>query len=206
MRKLLVGLAVVLFATMLSAPSRADEVQYTLSGVFGAGVSDAPLSGANGSYSMTFSVPQTPTPDYYDAAAGDFAIFSVPVNYSFQCDGCSTPVSFVGSLMDVDFATTAVGGMLSVELMTEDGHDYYWEFWGEQLFSGTVDQPTLFQCGPFNLLDSGRFELDDAPFAPVGNATLTTQTVSTPEPGSLTLLIAALASAGLLVWVKAQRA
>lgn len=199
----LVGLfAVLLVAAALSAPLRADDIQYSLNGTFGSGTTAAPLSGPNGSYSMTFSLTQNPTPDYYDAAAGDFAVFNVPVNYSFLCDGCATPVTFTGTLNDVDFATTATGGMLVAELVTGD-HDYYWEFWGEQLFTGTVDLPTLVQCGPYNLLDSGRFELDDTPFAQVANTTLT---VSTPEPSTFALLFAALASLALMTWIKAQRA
>jgi len=185
----------------LGAPAKADELQYSLNGTFGADTTAAPLSGPNGSYSMSFSLPANPTPDYYDVAAGDFALFNVPVSYSFLCDGCSAPVTFTGFLDDVDFATTATGGMLVAELVTND-HDYYWEFWGEQLFIGTVDQPTLVQCGPFNLLDNGRFELDDTPFAQVGNATLA---VSTPEPSTFALLCAALASLALIAWIKTSR-
>jgi hypothetical protein len=207
MRKSGLAVAVLFLMATFCSSSKADEVQYSLSGVFGSSVNDAPLSGPNGAYSMAFSLAQTPTPDYFDASTGNFAVYSVPVSYTFQCDGCAAPVQFTGFLDDVDFATTAIGGMLAVELVTDDGHDYYWEFWGDQLFSGTVDQPTLLQCGPYNLLDSGRFELDDAPFVQVGNATLTAQTtVSTPEPSSVTLLLVALASIGLIAWIKTQRA
>ncbi|MBS1842437.1 MAG: hypothetical protein JSS69_08215 [Acidobacteria bacterium] len=191
----------LLLIAALSAPVRADEVQYSLNGTFGSGTNAAPLSGPNGSYSMTFSLPQNPTPDYFDATAGDFAVFNVPVSYSFLCDGCFTPVTFTGTLDDVDFATAALGGMFVAELVT-GGHYYYWQFSGDQLFTGTVDHPTLVPGGPFNLPDNGWFGLDDAPFVSAGNATLT---VSTPEPSTFALLCAALASLALFAWIKTPR-
>jgi hypothetical protein len=204
MRKLCLAFVALLATALFCPSSKADNVQYNISGVFGSGASVAPLSGPNGSFAMSFSLPQMPTPDFVDTSAGDFAIFSVPIKYSFQCDSCSTPVLFSGLLDNVDFV---IGGLSSVELVTADGHDYFWEFAGGQLFSGTLNQPVLFADGTVNLISSGQFELDNDPFVPIGNATLTAMgpAVSTPEPGSLTLLIAAFASFGLLVWFKTQR-
>lgn len=208
MKKLCLAFAALLVTSLFCPSSKADSLQYNLSGVFGSGASVAPLSGPSGSFAMSFSLPQTPTPDYVDTGAGDFAIFSVPVHYSFQCGGCSTPVLFSGLLEDVDFAIGGIGTILTVEFVTGDGHDYYWEFDSAPLFSGTLNQPVLIAGGSLNLTSGGQFELDDDPFVPIGNAKLTATgpRVSTPEPGSLTLLIAAFASFGLIVWFKTQRA
>jgi hypothetical protein len=203
----LVGLfALVMVFTALSAPLRADEIQYGLSGTFGADTNAAPLSGPNGSYSMSFSLPQNPTPDYVSSDGSNFAINLVPVSYSFLCDGCSTPVTYDGTLLGVDFATTAAGGMFVAELLTID-HDYFWQFSGEQLFTGTVDNPTLIPGGPFDLTGQGMFELDDTPFVELGKTTLTVSApVATPEPSTFALLCAALASLALMAWIKTQRA
>jgi len=201
MKKLCLAFVALLAVTLFCPSSKADSVLYSLSGVFGADASNAPLSGPDGSFEMLFSLPQMPTPDYTDAGGGDFAVFSVPFLYFFKCDGCSTPVLFSGSLDDVVFGDPSLN--LVVEFVT-GGHDYYWQFTGTQLFTGTLDHPSLIAGGEVNLVNGGQFELDDDPFVPVGNATLTAQTVSTPEPSSLALLIAAFASLGLLVWFKAK--
>jgi hypothetical protein len=208
MRKLCFYLMVVLAVTLFSSPSKADEVQYNLSGVFGPDTVGAPLSGANGSFAMSFSLPQMPAPVLPDSGAGDFTIFSVPFQYSFTCDGCATAVSFSGMLEDVVFGVPSPN--LVVEFVTTGptGHDYYWQFDGPQLFSGTLDNPFLISGGPDNLATGAQFDLDANPFVDVGNAKITAMgpSVSTPEPSSLTLLIAALVSVGLIAWFKTQRA
>jgi hypothetical protein len=124
MRKLCLVLLGLMVAMLFGTTAKADDVHYTLTGVFGPATGGAPFSGANGSFTMSFNLPQMPTPDYLDADVGDFAIFSVPVSYSFLCDGCSTPVSFGGPLDDVVFGTTATGGMMAVEFSTVDDLDY----------------------------------------------------------------------------------
>ena len=207
MRKLCFSIVAVLVVTLFSSPSKADEVQYNLSGVFGPNTAaDAPLSGPNGSFAMSFSLPQMPTPDQTPPGGGDFLIFSVPFNYSFQCDGCLTPVLFSGVLDDVVFGIPGLGSTLVVEFVTTDNNDYYWQFSGPQLFSGTLDHPSLISGGTLNLVNDGQFDLNSNPFEPVGNATLTAQTVATPEPRTLTLLIAALAFLAAFAFIKTQRA
>jgi hypothetical protein len=205
MRKLCLAFVALLTTTLFCPSSKADSVQYSLSGVFGSDTSTAPLSGPNGSFAMSFSLPQMPTPDNSDPI-GDFTILSVPFHYSFKCDGCSTAVLFSGMLDDVVFGVPSPN--LVVEFVTTDGHDYYWQFAGPQLFSGTLDHPFLLSGGPLNLTTSAQFDLDDDPFVDVGNAKLTAMgpRVSTPEPSSLTLLLAALASVGLIAWFKTHRA
>ena len=202
----LVGLfALLMVFTALSAPIRADEIQYGLNGTFGADTLAAPLSGPNGSYSMSFSLPQNPTPDYVNDG-NNFEIDLVPVSYSFLCDGCSTPVTFDDSLLFVDFATTAAGGMFVADLLTPD-NEYFWLFSGEQLFTGAVDNPTLVPGGPFDLTGHGIFELDGNEFVELGKTTLTVSApVATPEPSTFALLCAALASLALMAWIKTQRA
>jgi hypothetical protein len=199
------GLAVLICAS--GAPVFADsvQVQYTLTGTFSSSVGSAPLSGPNGAYSMNFTLPQMPTPDYFDTGAGDFAIANVPITYSFQCDGCSSATNFTGLVEDVDFAASSVGGMLAIELVT-GGHDYFWQLSGAQLFTGSVDAPTLIGCGPCDLVNGGEFELDSNDFVDVGSATLTAQEVATPEPSTLALLLTAAGTFGLLALVKWQRA
>ncbi len=205
MGRLGVFLGLLLLVSLIASPAFADSVQYTITGTFGPAVDSAPLSGPNGTYSMSFTLPQTPAPDYFDVDAGDFALNNVPINYSFQCDGCATATTFAETAEVVDFATTNSGGMLVIEFLT-GGHDYYWQFVGDQLFSGTVEQPTLEACGPFNLANSGVFELDNGEFANVGNATISAQLVSTPEPSSIGLLLAALGALGLVAYIRAWRA
>jgi hypothetical protein len=150
----------------------------------------APLSGPDGFYTIGFSLPQQPTPDYFDTTAGDFAIYNVSIAYSYQCAGCSSPTIFSTSDGIVDFADSSLGGMLAVDLMA-GGHDYFWQFSGDQIFGGSVDQPTLDAYGPLWLANCGGFELDAGDFVDVGDATITAQVVQTPEPSTFALLLAA---------------
>src|SRR5262249_26866079 len=193
MYRLGIAFAVVLLFALTVSPTFADSVvQYTISGTFGSGAPSAPLSGPDGAYTIAFSLPQHPSPDYFDSTAGDFAVYNVPIDYSFQCASCSSPTLFSGSDGIVDFADSTLGGMLAVDLMA-GGHDYFWQFAGDQIFSGSVDQPTLEAYGPTWLADCGSFELDAGDFVDAGNMTITAQVVSTPEPSTLALLIAAAA-------------
>lgn len=197
---------VLLFLLCASAaPVVADsvQVQYTVTGTFSSTVGSAPLSGPDGTYSINFTLPQMPTPGYVDATAGDFAIVNVPISYSFQCQGCSSATSFSGLAEDVDFAGPSLGGMFVVEFLT-GGHDYYFQFAGDTLFSGPVDQPILLPGGPFDLTNAGLFGLDDNEFVDLGSATV--QGVATPEPSTLALLLTAATALGLLLVIKVQRA
>jgi len=200
-----VCLGLLLLICASAAPVFADsvQVQYTVTGAFSSSVGSAPLSGPDGTYSMNFTLPQMPTPDFSDAAAGDFAIMNVPISYSFQCQGCSSTTSFSGLAEDVDFAGPSLGGMFVVEFLT-GGHDYYFQFTGDTLFSGSVDQPTLLPGGPFDLTNAGLFGLDNNEFVDLGSATV--QGVPTPEPSTLGLLLTAAAMLGLFALLKLQRA
>ncbi len=203
--KIFLGISVLICISCAPAFADSVQVQYALTGTFGASVGSAPLSGPNGIYSMSFTLPQMPSPDYSDASAGDFAVANVPITYSFQCDGCSTATNFAGSVENVDFATSAADGMLGIDLVT-GGHEYYWEFSGAQLFTGSVDAPNLIDCAPYNLVGSGQFELDTNDFVDAGGATLTAQIVETPEPSTLALLLAAASAFGLITLFKITRA
>jgi PEP-CTERM motif len=197
----------LLLTSLIVSPAFADSVQYTITGTFGPTADAAPLSGPNGTYSIAFSLPQTPTPDYFDSTAGDFALNNVPINYSFHCDGCATATPFTGTADVVDFGMANSGSTLIVEFLTSGpDHSYYWQFAGDQLFSGTVEQPTLEDGGSLNLATGGIFELDSGDFINVGNATISAQVVSTPEPSSLALLLAALGALGLLAYFRVSRA
>jgi len=201
--KICIGILILLCASGVPAFADSVQVQYTVTGTFSSSVGSAPLSGPDGTYSMSFALPQNPTPDFADSTAGDFAIFNVPISYSFQCDGCSATTSFNGPALDVDFAGPSLGGMFVVEFLT-GGHDYYFQFAGDTLFSGPVDQPTLLPGGPFTLTNAGLFGLDDNDFVDLGSATV--EGVATPEPSTLALMLAALATFGVLAFVRAQRA
>ena len=207
MSRIKIFLGIIVLVCVSCAPAFADSVQlqYALTGTFGASVGSAPLSGPNGTYSMSFTLPQMPTPDYSDASAGDFAVANVPITYSFQCDGCSAATNFAGNAVDVDFATSSAGGMFAIELLT-GGHDFFWQFSGAQLFTGPVDAPILLDGGPYNLDGSGQFELDTNDFVDVGAATLTAQIVETPEPSTLALLLAAASAFGFIALFKIKRA
>src|SRR5579871_2419217 len=124
MRRILLGLGFLALACVASSPVFADsvQIQYTVNGAFSADVNSAPLSGANGTYSMSFSLPQDPSPDFFDTTAGDFAISNVPISYSFQCQSCSSATTFSGTALDVDFAGPSLGGMFVVELLRSEEH------------------------------------------------------------------------------------
>jgi hypothetical protein len=201
--KVCLGLLFVVFASASPVFADSVQVQYTVTGTFSSSVGSAPLSGADGTYSMNFALPQMPTPDYVDTTAGDFAIMNVPISYSFQCQGCSSATNFSGTAEDVDFAGPSLGGMFVVEFLT-GGHDYYFQFAGDTLFTGSVDQPTLLPGGPFNLTNAELFGLDDNEFVDLGSATV--QGVATPEPSTLALLLTAAATLGLFALFKLQRA
>ena len=205
MRRLNVFLGLLVLAGLVASPAFADSVQYTITGTFGPTVGSAPLAGPNGDFSIAFSLPQTPTPDFFDSTAGDFALNNVPFDYSFQCDGCSTATPFSGTADLVDFGMANSGATLIVEFLT-GGHDYYWQFAGDQLFTGTVEQPTLEANGSFNLANSGVFELDSEDFTDVVNPTITAQAVSTPEPSAFALLLAAIGALGFVALIKVSRA
>lgn len=205
MRRLGLSSGLLLLTSLIASPAFADSVQYTITGTFGPTADAAPLSGPNGTFSIAFSLPQTPTPDYFDSSAGDFALNNVPIDYSFQCEGCSGATPFSGTADLVDFGMAGSGSTLIVEFLT-GGPDYYWQFAGDQLFSGTVEQPTLEGNGSLNLASGGVFELDGGDFSNVGNATITAQTVSTPEPSAFVSLLAALGALGLVALIKAARA
>jgi len=154
---------------------------------------------------MSFSLPQNPTPDYFDTVAGDFAISNVPIDYSFTCQGCGSATSFSGSALDVDFAGPSLGGMFVVELLT-GGHDYFFQFSGPVMFSGSVSDPTLLAGGPFDLANAGFFELDDNAFVDLGSATVEAEVekVATPEPSTFALLLTAMAALGALAMLKSR--
>lgn len=202
MRHFVVSLGIVLLAaSVFSAPSLADSVSYTVKGTFSSATGSAPLAGPDGSYSISFSLPQNPTPDFFDTTAGDFAVFAVPISYSFLCNSCTTAATFGGLADNVDFASASLGGLFSVEFLT-GGHDYFFSFSGPQLFSGSVSEPTLLSING-DLTGSGVFGLDSNPFVDLGS---TTVTVTTPEPSTFALMLAALASLGLLACVKGRHA
>ncbi|HWZ96941.1 MAG TPA: PEP-CTERM sorting domain-containing protein [Candidatus Dormibacteraeota bacterium] len=203
MRYLIFALGLILLVCAVNSPALADSVQYTVNGTFSPDVNAAPLSGANGNYSISFSIAQNPVPDFFDASAGDFAIANLPISYSFQCAGCSSAVSFNGLAEDIDFAGPGLGGMFALEFLV-GGHDYFLQFSGDTLFTGSVDQPTLTAGGPFDLTNAGMFELDSNDFVSLGSATV--NAVATPEPSTLTLMLGALASLGLIALVKTKRA
>jgi hypothetical protein len=54
--------------------------------------------------------------------------------------------------------------------------------------------------------NGGIFELDAGDFTDLGNATVSAQLVSTPEPSSLALLLTAMEALGLLAYLRALQA
>ena len=115
---------------------------------------------------FTWELPTNPviTPD--NASSGNYFTLT---DLSFSENG----VSMVGT-MDFYNASTMLGGF---DLW--DGHGFYTNADGPQLYSGPENAPTLL-TGDFSLLDFGNG--DSATF---GNVL---QTTSMPEPSSLSLL------------------
>jgi PEP-CTERM motif len=201
MRYFVVSLGIVLLAAgLFVSPSQADPISYTVTGAFGPSTGSAPLAGPDGSFSISFSIAQNPTPDSFDTSAGDFGFFGVPITYSFQCSTCSTPTILNTTEDDIFFAA-ATAGMFVLEFL-DDGHFYFFDLRGDQLFTGSVEHPTMLSITG-DLQARGRFQLDDNDFVDLGTPQVT---VSTPEPSTLAFMLAALASLGLIAFVKTQRA
>ena len=207
MRRIVFCLGLLVLVCFVASPVFADSVlvQYSVTGTFGSSVNSAPLSGPNGSYSMSFTLPQNPTPYSFDTVAGDFALVNVPINYSFQCQGCGSSTAFNGNAFDIDFAGPSLGGMFVIELIVGTD-DYYFQFSGPTMFSGPVSDPTLLPGGPFDLT-GGFFEYKDNDMVDLGSATVTAtaQGVATPEPPTFALLLVAMAALGTAAFVKSQR-
>src|SRR5215813_10515785 len=174
MRRSFICLGLLLLAAVFSSPLRADTVQYTVVGTFGPSTDVAPLSGPDGAFSISFAIAQNPTPDFFDSAAGDFGILGVPITYSFQCSSCSTPTILNTTEDDIDFAVASVAGMFVLEFLA-DGHFYFFDLRGDQLFTGSVEHPTML---PINgeLQARGRFQLDDNEFVDLGTPQVTVAT------------------------------
>src|SRR2546430_16903692 len=112
--RICLGLLFLICASVAPVFADSVQVQYTVTGTFSSSVGSAPLSGPNGDYSMNFALPQMPAPDYVDATAGDFAIFNVPISYSFQSQGGSSATSFSGTAEEVEIDGPRLGGKVFV--------------------------------------------------------------------------------------------
>jgi len=113
---------------------------------------------------------------------------------------------FGGTADVVDFGMTNSGSTLVVEFLTSGpDHDYYCNLRATNFLAARSSNRHS-RTGSFNLGNGGIFELDNGDFTGLGNATLSAQLVSTPEPSSLALLLAAMGTLGLLAYFRTSRA
>ncbi len=128
-------------------------------------------------HTITWLLPSSPTPD--DSSSPHFfTLDNVPVYY----DG-------VLAMADIEFASTLIGGGLSVDIAGVEFNDLPDPFLatGTQLFSGPTPSPTFL---------TGEYSLQGEHSQEIGPATL----VITPEPSTFLLL-----GSGILVFARTAR-
>ncbi len=182
---------------LLSATlSLASYMQYTVSGAFGAAAPLTTLSAPNASFTLTMQVTTPVIPvgtgpnTFFTTSSGTFQFGSSTVPFS------NSDTAFYAAVNDGGFDLTIVQGTDQLFL----------SFAAAQLFTGTVDSPTLVVGSfPINYSSANtRLQLngtDDGNIQNSGASIVATAVVdSVPEPSSL-----ALAGAGLLAAVLYKR-
>ena len=155
------AVAIVASTLALAMPAQAARLRYLISG------SDT-LAGNQIEFA-SFRVDQNPTPDGTDPAFG-FFIAAVPGTYTYGSTTTSAP-------QDISFYISAYDGGLFV------GEGNLLGFGGPQLFSGTLDHPTLL---------TGSFQLTDY----FSGSPIALTVTAVPEPASWALMIAGFALVG----------
>ncbi len=189
MRKSL-GLAVVLvlvgivaapaaFAgnSSLSLNSTGGTTTFTIDGIYAPGVPTTSISAPGDAYSITFSLPSNPS------SLGSFnpdptgGVFGVNVSLTFSFDSTSV---VLGSTT-IDFYDTNNGNLGGLAFCTDPSCSTYWNLLGEQLFTGTVSNPTFISTTNATLSPLSVYQINGSVFAFGSSA-------PTPEPPSLLLL------------------
>jgi PEP-CTERM motif len=156
---------------------------FTISGSYAPGVPTTSISAPNDPYSMSFTLLTAPSSLSTFSSGSDY--FSLGASVSFSFDGGS-PMTFSTPFTVQFYDTAGLGGLL---LCFEDSgtcssSSTYWNIIGEQLFTGSVSDPTFISTtnASVNQTMSGYSINGSGPF-PFG-----TPPSETPEPASLFLL------------------
>jgi hypothetical protein len=190
-----IGLLVLLTLCLtVAAPrAKADGVSYLVTGNYDATAPTTDVSAPNASFTMAFEIP-SPVP-IVSTTANSFVTLE-PIAFSFGALNVNEPAS-------VTFFTALGGGMFDVSFPV-NGFQYDWALFGQQLFSGTLSNPTL-TPGNFAIDQTNSFLFVRGSMTPypVGGNVAAKNVAATPEPGSLILLGSGLL--GLAGWKRKAR-
>jgi hypothetical protein len=183
----------LLAIVLASSPgiTRGSTLDVSVSGQFGAGVTDDSMAAPGESWSITFDVDSNPVAGNPDALGFD-ATFS---NFTYMLNGSAVAVSPA----EIRFYTTTGGGLFTLFFGPETGFNNgiplpEFTFSGGQVFSGTPANPTILAGGyPISdVLYSDSINYDDeGASGSVAILSVPTMT-SSPEPSTLWLFVAAL--------------
>jgi len=164
--------------------SQAGTIDYSVTGIFPAGVATTSVSQASTPFTLTFSLPSNPVPTSFTNAS-DFV-----VNAGATLHFGSSTVNLAPAGLDI-FNTSLGGGFAVTYLNGSDS--ILFSFGSAQLYLGAEATPTLLTgtftlpliCGPIVGIN-GTITGFDSP----GNLTATAST-GVPEPGTLGMLFVA---------------
>jgi len=186
MRRVLstLGFLLILLALGCSV-TRADTIDFSISGTYGSDVPVTALSSPNSAFSLSFGLPQPPTPLFFNS--GSFTVTAL-LTVGFSGTTTTDPLS------QIVFFVDAAGGLFDVHA-TVGGEQFLWSLFGPQAFSGPTSSPTLL-AGSFGIDTTNSFFMftnSAGVIAPnsglFSGGTVDASTVSAvPEPGTLLLL------------------
>ena len=190
MRKSL-GLAVVLLlAGIVAAPaafagnsslslnSTGGTTTFTIDGIYAPGVPTTSISAPGDAYSITFSLPTDPTSLGSFSSDTGAGLFGVNASLTFSFGSTSTVLSNI----TLEFYNVLGGNVGGLVFCTDPSCSTYWNLLGEQLFTGTVSNPTFISTTNAAISSLSVYQIGGRGPFPFGSST------PTPEPPSLLLL------------------